>query len=78
MGLMHRRDIPEVEVLRAARDRASGGPFLDEALSRYPSKVVAARLEQLSDRQLLEYGVSLRTAWLTEAGIARLTELEAT
>jgi hypothetical protein len=48
----------------------------DETLVEwYPSKVILARMEQLQDQGLLEVGVSLRTAWLSDKGKKRLEEL---
>jgi hypothetical protein len=79
---MKRSDIPEIEVLTACAAFHSGGSVgaisslsPGEVLAkRYPEKVVAARMQQLVDMGLLEYGVSLRTAWLSDAGKKRLVD----
>jgi hypothetical protein len=51
-------------------------PFADQILIRngVPPKVVLRKMERLADRGLIEYGVSLRTAWLTEAGRRALAD----
>ena len=39
----------------------------DEALAhKYPVKVILARMKQLVKQNILDYGVSLRTAWVVE------------
>lgn len=96
---MHRRDVSELDVLRAIhlRNNRIGDDLLpgsysvftgplryfvvrptpDESLAdKYPVKLIMAKMEQLDRRGLLEVGVSLRTAWLTDKGMARLIELE--
>ena len=40
-----------------------------------PEKVIYAAMEREDNRGFLEWGVSLRTAWLTKAGKAKLSEL---
>lgn len=42
---------------------------------RWPFKVMWRRLERLTEKGLLDYGVSQRTAWITEKGRERATEL---
>lgn len=49
-------------------------PFPTERLP-FPEKVIEAKLYHLDDRGLIEYGVSLRTAWLTPEGVALLEAL---
>ena len=46
-------------------------PFCYEALP-YPPKVIYRKMEKLVDEGYLEYGVSLRTAWLTDKGMEYL------
>lgn len=72
------KHIPDVEVLRAARAfHAGDGPMTGTALSaRYPEKVVYAKLGRLIRRNLLDYGTSPRSAWLTDEGAALLDRLE--
>jgi len=69
-------DISERAVLAAIRDfhAHKGLPPPDESLG-LPLKVVEAKFRKLERRGLIECGVSLRTAWLTDAGKARLAEL---
>jgi len=40
-----------------------------------PEKVIYAAMEREDNRGLLEWGVSLRTAWLTKEGEQRLKQL---
>lgn len=73
-------DIPINEVLEQqlkfseANRRGEIIPWTYEVLGeKYGSeKLVLKKMEQLADRGYLEYGVSLRTAWLTEKGLAEL------
>jgi hypothetical protein len=72
-------DISELELLRLIRARQADPrlPTPDVALAdRFPAKVVLAKMVKLCGRDLIDYGVSLRTAYLTEKGKARLAELE--
>ena len=48
-------------------------PFCYEALP-YPPKVIFKVMEKLADQDYLEYGVSLRTAWLSQKGLDYLTK----
>ena len=59
-----RSDISDAEVIEAVRlFQAGEGETPDLALS-YPPKVTLAKMRQMVDRSILDYGVSLRTAWL--------------
>lgn len=40
-----------------------------------PEKVIYAAMQREDDRGYLEWGASLRTAWLSAAGVAQLAEL---
>lgn len=51
-------------------------PFTYEAFPQWPEKLVFKKMEKLSDEGYLEYGVSLRTAWLTEKGKKYLKDVE--
>lgn len=75
----HRHDVPVVEVLRACqRFHAGLGETPDKVLAdRFPLKVIMARMDQLCDRGFIDYGVSLRTAFLTPRGASWLEEWEA-
>lgn len=79
MGL-HRKDVPELRLLQVIRDRRAvpglWRHFPHELLDM-PEKLIERKMEQLERRGYLDVGVSLRTGWLTEAGVARLRELEA-
>lgn len=62
---MKRADIPREEILEACRQFHAGRAQTPEvALAhKYPAKLVLARMSQMVDEKLLDYGVSLRTAW---------------
>lgn len=74
-------DLSELELLRLIRDYHDLYPAVptpDVALAdRFPAKVVMRKMERFDARGYLEWGVSLRTGYLTEKGLARLAELEA-
>ncbi len=80
---MHRRDVSELDILQAVRATRQSksvyipnqAPYISLA-HKYPVKLIMARMHQLNDQGLLDYGVSLRTAWLTKIGEQRLSELE--
>lgn len=81
---MATKDIPDVMVCRAYAERAakrSAEPyeFLQdwpyEILKEWtgqPEKVCERAMERAERRGLIEYGVSLRSGWLTEKGKALL------
>ena len=59
-------------VMKASNYRADE-PFPYEKLAEItgaPEKVTYAACERACDRELIEYGVSLRTGWLTDKGKA--------
>ena len=51
-------------------------PAIIERFPQFPPKVVLARLQQLADQRLIEYGTSINWPWLTPQGKQRLAELE--
>jgi hypothetical protein len=62
---MKRSDILDVEIIEACRRfhaRAADTPEIALG-NKYPAKVILAKMEQMCSRGLIEYGVSLRTAW---------------
>jgi hypothetical protein len=73
---MATKDIPDVEVVKACRDwRASlNYDALSLLMDRtgQSEKACLRALERGVSRGLADYGVSLRTAWPTPAGIAIL------
>jgi len=77
---MAMKDITDAQVCRAVqdfRDRNLDLPWPYEALAAetgQPEKVCFRAMERADRRGFLEYGVSLRTAWLTEKGKALLKE----
>lgn len=77
MKTIQRKDIPTEEVLLACRAYSSGnGPRAFNVLAeKYPSKVVYAKMLQLSDQGLLDYGTSVHSAWETLEGEIKLQEL---
>jgi len=48
--------------------------YIFRAMS-YPPKIIYAAIQREVDRGYLDYGVSLRTAFLTEKGIEKLNGL---
>jgi hypothetical protein len=74
---MATKDITDVQVLLAYRQwHAEGGerwPY-DILMQEtgQPEKVCIAAMERACDRGLIEYGISLRTGWITQKGEAHL------
>jgi len=61
------KHIPDAEILQACRDSHAGAPTPDISLAhKYPPKVILAKMAALDRRGYLNYGVSLRTAWVEE------------
>jgi hypothetical protein len=71
----HLPDLAVLEAVEAFSQRFARPP--DEALATYPPKVVMAKMGRFFADGWLDYGVSLRTAWLTDAGRAELDRLRA-
>lgn len=74
---MKRKDIPSVEVIKACQERKVTNEFLTDILMRKfnaPEKLVYSALERDSDYGLIEYGVSIRTAWATDRGLKLLNQ----
>lgn len=70
---MARKDISDMQVLQAFVDMKLCGraELADAILMRRTGqceKVVYRAMERTLDRGLLEFGVSLRSGWLTDAG----------
>jgi hypothetical protein len=80
---MKRSDITDVQVVQAAlalhaEPSHRDAPFIDARLMEAtgaPIKVVYAAMERAESRGLIECGVSLRTAWVTDEGRALLEAL---
>ena len=73
---MKRKDISTLIVLEAAKNHA--GMMTWECIKEItgaPEKIIYAAMQREDDRGYLEWGVSLRTAWLTDKGKAKLEEL---
>jgi len=73
---MKRSDIPVDEVLQAIRDHPAG-THIPRLFPQFPAKLMEKRLEQMSDRGLIDWGVVITRPWLTRAGeteLARITE----
>lgn len=74
---MSTKHISDLEVLEACRDWRTHGQFADALLAvrteQHP-KVALRALERADKRGLIEWGVSLRTAWPTPAGQALLEQ----
>lgn len=74
-------DIPDATALRAVlsytRDHHHDAlwPYERDGMERWPRKLALAKLQSLADRGLIECGVSLRSGWLTPAGLAAAQSL---
>lgn len=77
---MATKDISDRDVCRAFEAyQKDYGKFPYEYLMEWtgePMKVCWRAMERADRRGLVEYGVSLRTGWLTDAGRAALKEIE--
>ncbi len=79
MEAKKRRDISDLEVCLAVaeyRQDVFNRPFPYEALAKKfncDEKLAYSACERACDNGLIEYGVSLRTGWLTEKGKELLT-----
>lgn len=73
-----RKDVTDIAVVLACRDALNTSVvFADELLAArtgQPRKVCERAMERAVRRGLIEYGVSLRTAWPTPKGMALLAE----
>ena len=72
---MKRSDITDLDVVVACANREKYqfiSDKLKEKFPLYPIKVIMSAIERASDRRYLDYGVSLRTGWLTDNGKALL------
>lgn len=73
---MARKDISDIQVLRAYQKHKEGDSrFPYEILSEetgQPEKVCYAAMERAAGRGFLDYGVSLRSGWITEKGLELL------
>lgn len=65
---MKRSDISDAEMLEACKRYHNGeAETPDIALaSKYPVKVIMAKMDHMNRRGLLDYGFTLRTAWSTD------------
>ena len=65
---MKASDIPDTEIFAACNAFHEGRASTpDIALAeKYPPKVILAKMQKLSNQCKLDYGVSLRTAWVRE------------
>lgn len=64
---MQAKDISDSKVLRLIGVNHNACAF-DELCREYPHKVVLAKYNKLFKKGLIDYGVSLQTAWLTDEG----------
>jgi len=60
-------DIPDAEILAACDAfHKRGAPAPDIVLAdKYPPKLILAKMQKMSDQGKIDYGVSLRTAWVS-------------
>lgn len=75
---MATKDISDAQVCRAyAEAKTIRGVFAETILVRMtgqPEKVCFRAMERAEGRGLIEYGVSLRAGWLTDAGLQLLKD----
>lgn len=69
MTAIKRSDISEQEIIDACNKFHSHQfgtrPTPDISLAhKYPPKLILAKMQQMSSKGILDYGVSLRTAWV--------------
>lgn len=72
---MATKDIPDSEVVKACRDWKDEGIDAQALLmirTDQSAKVCWRAMQRAASRGLIDYGVSLRTAWPTEKGLALL------
>lgn len=60
------KDISDEEIINAVKDFwENNKPTPDIALAdKYPVKVILKKMQKMSEKGILNYGVSLRTAWI--------------
>lgn len=76
---MKRKDIPTISVLKAYKkmEDTVRGKFVDEILMEEfnaPEKLVYSAINRDYDKGFIEFGVSIRSGWLTESGEKYLNE----
>jgi hypothetical protein len=64
-----------LEAAWAPGGKVTLGPYLKLVHAGYPPNAVLYKLNELANRGLLDYGVNVAYAWLTEEGEQRLAEL---
>jgi hypothetical protein len=74
---MKRSDIPTIEVMKAYHQYSTDrfGDFPTKILMdkfNAPEKLVYSAIQRDYDNGLIEFGVSLRTGWLTDKGVELL------
>lgn len=76
---MAAKDVSDAQVVRACAD-FHRDPANEDVIARLvrqtlqPAKVCVRALERACERGLIDYGVSLRTAWVTTKGESLLKE----
>lgn len=76
---MARKDVTDVMVIEAYLQRAvTGEPVLRILMLRTgePEKVIWRALERACSRNLIDYGTSLRVAWVTDEGREYLNKMK--
>lgn len=69
---MKRGDVTDEDVVRACRDGHPESIWRLMTETGAPYKVAEAAMERACRRGLIDYGVSLRTAWAEPKGLALL------
>jgi hypothetical protein len=78
---MKTSDISDLAVCQACENRGENDFITDELARMFPDapeKVLYSAMERASDRDLLNYGTSLRGGWLTDKGRALLESRKTT
>jgi len=80
---MKTNDISDIQVIEACKKYHENGqgPFALEILineTEAPEKVALRAMERSNNRGLIDYGVSLRSAWPTEKGIKLINGISVT
>jgi hypothetical protein len=71
--VVKRADLPLIDVLRAI-DQSPSAAHVPSLFPQFPYKIVMARLMQMEDKGLIDYGVVITRPWLTGKGSALLRD----
>lgn len=61
------KDLTDEQIFNAIKQaKTVVGKYPYDFLPDYPVKVVLGKMQKMADRDLLDYGVSLRSAWINK------------